>query len=118
MNSITLGRAIQSLCRLDAVGRLEDYQIDVADACRGPADDLERHVDRKWVIVKFARIASRLFGVPEQQAERAAMEVLLPTTRRGIALDILDQYEQQLDEEELKAQAVRSVRSFNRRVGA
>jgi hypothetical protein len=115
MDSSTLSRAIQSLCRLDTAGRLEEYQLAVAEACRGPADDLERHIEHKWAIYKFARIASRLFGATERESQQAAMEAILPSTRSSIALDILDQFEQQLDEEELKAQAARSVHQFNRR---
>lgn len=118
MDSTTLSQAIQSLHRLDRAGLLDEYQIDVAEACRGPANDLERHLEWKFAIVKYGRIASRLFGVSNWQAERSAMEALLPTTRRGIGLRILQQYIERLDEEQLKAQASQSVRRFNRRVGA
>lgn len=118
MDSSSLSRAIQSLHRLDRAGLLEEYQVDVAEACRGPSNDLDRHIEWKYAIAKCSRIAARLFGVSGWQAERAAMEALLPTTRRGISLQILEQYIERLDAEQLKAQAARSTRRFNQRVGA
>jgi hypothetical protein len=116
MDLSSLTEAIQSLVRLDRAGLLEEFQIDVAEACRGPANDLERHVEWKWAIHRFSRLASRLFDVPAWQAEKATKAALLPSTRQGITLQILEQYVGRLDEEQLKAQAERSARQFNRRL--
>ncbi|QDT74437.1 hypothetical protein [Lacipirellula limnantheis] len=118
MDSNSLGRAIQSLCRLDHAGLLDEYLVDVAEASRGPLSDLDRHPEWKYTVAKLSRIAVQLFGVPAHQAREVAVQSLLPATRRSIALDVLDQYEQRLDEEQLKAQAARSIQRFNRRVGA
>ena len=116
MDCSSLTEAIQSLIRLNQAGLLEEFQLDVAEACRGPADDLERHIGCKWAILKYSRLASRLFDVPAWQAERSAKAAMLPSTREGITLGILRQYVDRLDEEELKAQATRSVHQFNRRM--
>lgn len=115
MDSSALTEAIQSLIRLDRAGLLEEFQLDVAEACRGPADDLDRHVECRWAIVKFSRLASRLFNVHAWQAERAAKAALLPTTREDITLRVLRGYVERLDEEALKVAAARSTRQFNRR---
>jgi hypothetical protein len=118
MDLSSLSEAIQSLVRLDRAGLLEEFQIDVAEACRGPADDLERHVEWKWAIHRFSRLAARLFDVPAWQAEKATKAALLPSTRQGVTSRILEQYIERLDAEELKEQAKRSTRRFNRKVGA
>lgn len=115
MDSSCLTEAIQSLIRLEHAGLLEEFQLDVAEACRGPADDLERHIHCKWDILRFTRLATRLFNVPAWQAERSAKAAILPSTREDITLRILRDYTDRLDEEELKSQAQRSVRQFNRR---
>lgn len=115
MDSSSLTEAIQSLIRVDAAGQLEEFQLDVAEACRGPADDLDRHIDRKWVIHKFSKLASRLLDVPAWQAERSAKAAILPSTREDITLRILRQYVERLDEDQLRQQAARSVCQFNRR---
>ena len=118
MDSITLRRAIQSFARLDHEGLLDEYRTDLADAWRGPAADLDRHPEWRYSVAKFARIASQIFGVPAADAQRAAIDALLPDTREIIALELLEQYEQRMDEQALKAQAKRKIQSFNRRVGA
>ena len=105
MDSTFLPRAIQTLARIDEAGWLEDYQLEVAEATRGPKDDLDRYPHYRYQVGRFARLASTLFGVPIGAAHEAACEVLLPSTRRGIALAILDDYEHRLDEAALQAQA-------------
>lgn len=114
-DSTYLPRAIQILARLDHEGWLEDYRVDVAESTRGPANELERHPQYVHQVARFARIASQLFCVSVSEAQQAAMDALLPTTRRGIALQILDEYEERLDAEAMKQQANRSVAQFNRR---
>lgn len=118
MDSTFLPRAIQTLARLDHEGWLEDFLTDVAEATRGPAGDLDRYPHHRFQVGRFARIAASLFAVPIGVAHEAACEALLPTTRRGIVLEILEQYEQRLEEAALKAQAKRKIQSFSRRVGA
>ena len=110
MDSITLRRAIQSFARLDHEGLLDEYRTDLAAAWRGPAADLDRHPEWRYSVAKFARIAMQIFGVSAADAQRAAIGALLPDTREGIALDLLDQYEQRLDEQALKEQATRKLR--------
>ena len=110
-----LARRINTLARIDDAGWLEDYQIEVANACRGPKEDLERYPHCRYQVGRFARLASSLFGVSIGQAHEAACEALLPVTRRSVALQILDEYEQRLDEEALKAQAAQRLTKNRRR---
>ncbi|MBA4107675.1 MAG: hypothetical protein C0485_18225 [Pirellula sp.] len=114
-DSTFLPRAIQTLARLDHEGWLEDYRIDVAEATRGPADDLQRYPQYVHQVARFARIASQLFCASASEAQQAAIDALLPTTRRSIALELLDEYEQRLDEAALKAQAARRLATDRRR---
>lgn len=115
MDSITLQRAIQTLARISRAGLLDEFRIDVAEACRGPADDLDRHADVRWAIYRSSRIASQLFGVSTREAERAAKAALLPTTREAIVLRLLAEYESRLDADAAQQAARQSVRAFNRR---
>ena len=115
MDSNTLGRVIQSLCRLDNAGLLDEYLIDVAEASHGPLDDLERHPEWSYTVSNLSRIVHQLFRVPANQATAAAIQALLPSTRESIALELLDQYEQRLDEELLKAQANQRLTNDRRR---
>lgn len=110
MDHTTLRRAIQSLARLDAAGLLAEYQLDVAEATRGPRNDLDRHPEWRHSVERSASLVSSLLDVPLSDAHEAAREALLPSTRRGIALAILDEYEQRLDEEALREQATHKLR--------
>jgi hypothetical protein len=105
MDCTFLPRAIQTLARIDDAGWLEDFQLEVAEATRGPKGDLERYPHLKFEVGRFARLASTLLTAPIGACHEAACDVLLPSTRRRIVLQILEEYETRLDEAELKAKA-------------
>jgi hypothetical protein len=116
MTSIpNLPRAIQTLARIADAGLLEDFEYEVANATRGPGDDLERWPHYKFGVGKFARLASRVFALPIGECHAAACEALLPSTRRGIALEILEQFEERLDAEAVRETAGRKLIADRRR---
>lgn len=115
MDSTFLPRAIQMLARLEHEGLLEDYLTEVAEATRGPANDLDRYPHHRFQVGRFARIASTLFAVPIGAAHEAACDVFLPATRRGIALEILEQYEARLEQASVTAAAQRKLSAVSRR---
>jgi hypothetical protein len=97
--------AIRTLARIDDAGWLEDFQLEVAEATRGPKGDLDRFPHHRYQVGRFARLASAFLAAPIGACHEAACEVLLPSTRRGIVLQILEEYEARLDEAALKAHA-------------
>lgn len=115
MNSTFLPRAIQMLARLDHEGQLEDFLTDVAEANRGPANDLDRYPHFRFHVGRFARMASTLFGVSISEAHQAACDVLLPSTRRGNNLAILEEYETRIEQATATAAAQRKLSAVSRR---
>ncbi len=110
-----LSRLITTLARIDDAGLLEEFQLDVAEANRGPASDLHRWPHYGFCVDRFARVASRVFGVPICQCREAAREALLPSTRRGVALEILEEYEQRLAQDALSRTAKARLATDRRR---
>lgn len=110
-----LPRAISMLARLDYEGQLEDYLTDVAEANRGPANDLDRYPHHRYQVGRFARLASTLFCVPIGVAHEAACDALLPSTRRGNNLAILEEYEARLEQAAATAAAQRKLSAVSRR---
>lgn len=110
-----LPRVIDTLARIDDAGMMQDFEIEVAEATRGPADDLDRYPQHKFNVGKFARLASRIFALPISECQAAACEALLPTTRRGIALQILEEFEERLDQQIAARFASRTTRQGARR---
>lgn len=115
MKITDLPRVIDTLARIDDAGLLEDFELEVAEATRGPANDLDRWPHHRFNVGRFARLASRIFGLPIGECHAAACVALLPSTRRGIALEILDQFEERLDQQIAARFASRTTRRERRR---
>jgi hypothetical protein len=111
-----LPRVIRLLARLDDEGLLSDYECEVAMATRGPSDDLQKYPHFKFCVGKYARVASRIFGLPIGECHAAACDALLPETRRGIALEILEDFEARLEQQSIEDAAERRIQFERRRL--
>lgn len=115
IRTVNLEWAIRTLARLDGAGMLDDYLHEVAETTRGPHDDLDRWPHHRFQVGRFARMASTLFCVSIGEAHGAACLALLPSTRRGIALEILEEFEQRLEDEALRESSSRAIERARRR---
>ena len=95
-----LPRLIGLLARLDAAGWLGDLECAAARATSGPRNDLERYPTYGFEVEKYARKLSMLLDLPIGICRDAACEALLPSTRRATRLEILEEFEELLDQAE------------------
>src|SRR4051794_1945634 len=99
MPHFTLSSVIAKLVAIEHAGQLADLEIEIAEQLRGPADPLERYPAHKYSVERFARICSRLTGLPYFDCKKAAIEAVLPTTRPQVAIATIDEYHKRLQEQ-------------------
>jgi hypothetical protein len=82
-------------------GKLPELQTEINEACRGPACDLDRYPDHKLTVEHVSGLMARLLGVPREHCQEAAIQVILPTTRLRIAVDLINEYHARLQDEQV-----------------
>jgi hypothetical protein len=98
-----LRRAAAAIVRIEQAGRLDDLKAEMSAAQCWPMDRTAemQHATagQQLYIDGLARLLGRVLGVPSDQAQEAAIDVVLETHRRR-ALDIIARHDPQRDPDE------------------
>ena len=98
MNSMfELASVIDALVRIDAAGWLPELESAIAEATQGPARDLDRWPYHRQAVEQMTRLTMRATGLPDWICRDAAIQRLLPSTRRRIALGVIEEFVRRLD---------------------
>ena len=86
-----------ALVRIRDAGWLLDLETAIAEATRGPSRDLDRWPCHRATVEEMTRLTMRVTGLPDWICRDAAIQRLLPSTKRRIALGIIREFEARLD---------------------
>jgi hypothetical protein len=88
---------MSQLAKVEAAGLMPDY-LDAKRRAICHRGDLGVYPEFKYTVEKMAQLAHSIFGGSPAEWKQAACEVYLPDTYIAIALQLLDEFEQRVDE--------------------
>lgn len=88
-----LHRVSESLVRIESGGRLAELQQEIDRTFRGIEDDLDCWPAFRRVVEDVARLASQITGLPLGDCRDAVSQIILPTTRQRLALEVVGEFD-------------------------